>query len=48
MTKRITIAMLAGVALAGFAGSASARWYGDGRWHNDDRWHGGERYYGYH
>jgi hypothetical protein len=48
MTKRITIAMLAAVALAGFAGSASARWYGDGRWHDDDRWHGGERYYGYH
>jgi hypothetical protein len=48
MTKRITVAMLAMVALAGFSGSASARWYGDGRWHDDDRWHGTEHYYGYH
>ena len=48
MTKRITVMMLAMVAVAGLAGSASARWYGDGRWHDDDRWHGNERYYGYH
>jgi hypothetical protein len=48
MTKRITMAILAMTAIAGFAGSASARWYGDGRWHDDDRWHAQEYYYGYH
>jgi len=48
MTKCITIALLTAVALAGFAGSASARWWGDGRWHYDDRWVGNTTYYGYH
>jgi hypothetical protein len=50
MTKRITLAMLAALAVAGIAGSASAAWYGNGQWHydNDNRWHGNEHYYGYH
>ncbi len=52
MTRRILfVAALAAVAVTGMAGSASARWWGDGRWHEDDRWHHhGEhpRYYGYH
>ena len=50
MTKRILFAAaLAAVAVAGLAGSASARWWGeDNRWHDDDRWHRGEHYYGYH
>jgi len=47
MTKRITVAILAVAAIAGFAGSASARWYGDGQYHYDNRWHGNEYYYGY-
>jgi hypothetical protein len=48
MKKHITMAILAVVAVGGLAGSASARWYGDGRWHDDDRWHAHEQYYGYH
>ncbi|HEY4169128.1 MAG TPA: hypothetical protein VGM96_20225 [Reyranella sp.] len=52
MTKRILfVAALAAVAVTGMAGSASARWEGNGRWHEDDRWHHGgahPNYYGYH
>ena len=48
MKKNITVAILAAIVVAGLAGSASARWYGDGRWHDDDRWHAREYYYGYH
>ena len=52
MTKRLLIvAALSAVAVTGMAGSASARWWGDGRWHEDDRWHHGgahPHYYGYH
>ena len=48
MTRRITMAILALAAVAGFAGSASARWYGDGQWHEDYRWQPHEQYYGYH
>jgi hypothetical protein len=47
MTKRITVALLAMAAIAGLAGSASARWYGDGQYHYDSRWHGNDHYYGY-
>ena len=48
MTRRILfVAALAAVAVTGMAGSASARWWGDGRWHEDDRWHGNAHYYGY-
>ena len=46
MTKRILFAALLTLAVAGTAGSASARWWGDGRWHYDNRYHG-DRWYGY-
>ncbi|HLG46300.1 MAG TPA: hypothetical protein VKY24_08675 [Reyranella sp.] len=52
MTRRILFAAaLAMLAVTGVAGSASARWWGDGRWHDDDRWRHHDRddyYYGYH
>ena len=49
MIKRTILALLfATLAVAGAAGSASARWWGDGRWHYDDRWQPNDHYYGYH
>lgn len=55
MTRIRKIGAAAGVllgatlALAAFAGPASARWYGDGRWHEDDRYVAPDSryYYGY-
>jgi hypothetical protein len=50
MNKRIGLVVaMTVVAIAGAAGPASARWWGDGRWHDDnDRWRHHHHYYGYH
>src|SRR5262245_17738100 len=45
MTKRIIVALLGLLAVTAAAGSADARWYGNGNWNYDYRWRGNTGYY---